>query len=419
MVSKEHHSVATAWRGSSVPARRTPIVASPSHAREVEEASGKQPAPSAHLGLRVLVVDDDPLISRVYSRSLQSWGCEVTLSTDGADGLEQIRAREFDAVLTDIAMPRMNGLELLRALRTQAPTLPVILATGTPSLDSAVEAVALGAERYLRKPVELSDLHDALASVARAMHAGEEATTREGAAFERALASLWLAVQPIARSDGSGALGYEALMRLDDPVLSNPGLMLAEAERLGRVVELGRFVRARAAEVVERLPEDQVLFVNLHPEELFDPEIVSPDAPLSQVPARIVLEITERAPLHEVDAARNRLSELRAMGFKIAIDDIGSGYSGLYSLVALEPDVVKIDMSLIRDIHKDVLKQQFVGFIASVFRAKGKNVVAEGVETVEERDMAITLGCDCLQGYLLGRPAPEFVEPAPIPPLDK
>jgi EAL domain-containing protein (putative c-di-GMP-specific phosphodiesterase class I) len=395
------------------------MVAAPPHAHQVEEAPGEALPPSTHLGLRVLVVDDDPLISRVYSRSLQSWGCEVTLSTDGAEGLEQIHAREFDAVLTDIAMPRMNGLELLRALRTQAPKLPVILATGTPSLDSAVEAVALGAERYLRKPVELSDLHEALASVARAMRAGQEATSREGAAFESALASLWLAVQPIARSDGSGALGFEALMRLDDPILSNPGLMLAEAERLHRIVELGRYVRARAAELVERLPEGAVLFVNLHPEELFDPEIIAPGAPLSAVASRIVLEITERAPLNEVESARKRLGELRDMGFKIAIDDLGSGYSGLYSLVSLEPDVVKIDMSLIRDIQADVLKQQFVGFIASVFRAKGKNVVAEGVETVEERDMAITLGCDCLQGYLLGRPAREFAEPAPIPPVNK
>ena len=101
------------------------------------------------------------------------------------------------------------------------------------------------------------------------------------------------------------------------------------------------------------------------------------------------------------------------MGYRIAIDDLGAGYAGLGSFALLEPDVVKIDMSLIRNIHTDPLKQHVVESVVDLSHSLGIRVVAEGIETLSELSVVREIGCDYGQGYGLGRPqagfdAPEF-----------
>ena len=99
------------------------------------------------------------------------------------------------------------------------------------------------------------------------------------------------------------------------------------------------------------------------------------------------------------------------MGFRIAIDDLGAGYAGLTSFATLEPEFVKLDMSLVRDVDKNPTKKKLVRSMTSLCRDLGMLVVAEGVETLAERDVLVEAGCDLLQGYLLakpGKPFPEF-----------
>jgi EAL domain-containing protein (putative c-di-GMP-specific phosphodiesterase class I) len=99
------------------------------------------------------------------------------------------------------------------------------------------------------------------------------------------------------------------------------------------------------------------------------------------------------------------------MVFRVAIDDLGAGYAGLTSFATLDPDFVKLDMSLVRDIHRNHTKERVVRSMAAVCRELGMLVVAEGVESPQERDLLVALGCDFLQGYLLakpGRPFPTF-----------
>ena len=98
-------------------------------------------------------------------------------------------------------------------------------------------------------------------------------------------------------------------------------------------------------------------------------------------------------------------SELRARGYRIAVDDLGAGYSGLNNLATLRPEFVKIDMSLIRDIHKDQRKLNLVQSLVDFANKANMLIVAEGVETEEEAAAATSAGCHMLQGYLLGRPA--------------
>src|SRR5262249_54327086 len=150
--------------------------------------------------------------------------------------------------------------------------------------------------------------------------------------------------------------GYEALLRSGEPSLPHPGAVLDAAERLDRLDQLGRKVRSSAPAPMMERPDAGCLFVNLHTYDLLDPALTSPDSPLAEIAHRVVLEITERASLQAIQDVRERVAVLRHMGFRIAIDDLGAGYAGLTSFAALEPEIVKLDMSLVRDVHRAPLK---------------------------------------------------------------
>jgi EAL domain-containing protein (putative c-di-GMP-specific phosphodiesterase class I) len=104
------------------------------------------------------------------------------------------------------------------------------------------------------------------------------------------------------------------------------------------------------------------------------------------------------------------VTALRELGFRVAVDDLGAGYSGLSSFAQLEPEVVKLDMSLVRDVNQSNTKQKLIRSMTAVCKDMGSLVVAEGVETIEERECLVELGCDLLQGYLLAKPGPPFPE---------
>ncbi|MFH1809105.1 MAG: EAL domain-containing protein [Pseudomonadota bacterium] len=214
--------------------------------------------------------------------------------------------------------------------------------------------------------------------------------------------------QPIVDARAMRILGYEALCRPDDGVFGNPLELLEVAERRGRIGDLGPVMRALAMVPLDRLPAPRLLFVNLHPLELSD-ELVTWAHTCPQR-ERIVLEITESAEIKEYDRVRDLIQRLRHLGFYIALDDLGAGYSGLNSLALLEPDFVKIDMRLVRDIDSNSRSARLIKHIIDYARGEGMRVVAEGIETVHERDVVLALGCDLIQGYLFARPAPPFCE---------
>jgi EAL domain-containing protein (putative c-di-GMP-specific phosphodiesterase class I) len=121
-----------------------------------------------------------------------------------------------------------------------------------------------------------------------------------------------------------------------------------------------------------------------------------------------VLEITERASIDSIQDLRQRVARLRETGYRIAIDDLGAGYAGLTSFALLEPEIVKIDMTLVRDVDRLEVKQRLIASITSLCTEMGILVVGEGVETQAERDTLIQLGCDLFQGYFIAKPGPAF-----------
>jgi EAL domain-containing protein (putative c-di-GMP-specific phosphodiesterase class I) len=383
--------------------------------------------PSTKRG-RILVVDDEEPLLRAIRRTLTGAGYEVSTASDGETAAQVLTDGAFDAVLSDIDMPRMTGVQLLQSVRQRDLDVPVVLMTGNPDLRTAVQAVAHGALQYLIKPVDTEELTTLMA---RAVRLNKMAKLKrhalvlvsEGgagiadrfaleASFERALDTLWMAYQPIVRVADRSLFGYEALLRSEEKALPHPGAVLDAAERLGRLDELGQKIRAAACVPIPNAPPDAVFFVNLHAHDLMDPTLLSSKSPLSAVAHRVVLEITERASLDHVKDVRATIATLRRNGFRIAIDDLGAGYAGLTSFATLEPDFVKLDMALVRDVDRNQTKEKLVKSMTTLCRELGITVVAEGVETREECAVLVQVGCDFLQGYLFakpGKPFPTFV----------
>jgi EAL domain-containing protein (putative c-di-GMP-specific phosphodiesterase class I) len=221
------------------------------------------------------------------------------------------------------------------------------------------------------------------------------------------MAGLWIAYHPIVKAGAREVFGHEALLRSNEPSLPHPGAVLDAAERLDRLNALGRSIRSKAATPYLEDAKGR-LFVNLHVTDLADPSLTDSEAPLTKVADRVVLEITERSSLDEVKDARNRVAELREMGFQIAVDDMGAGYAGLTSFALLEPDYVKLDMSLIRDVHLSATKQKVIRSMTDLCKDMGMKVVAEGIETRDELEALLEIGCDLFQGFLFAKPGPAF-----------
>lgn len=376
------------------------------------------PSPPPARG-RVLVVEDDRGLLEVYMDCLMDAGFDVAAASDAKGALHALEADSFDVVLSDIVMPGGSGVDLLRAVRERDLDVPVVLMTGDPSVETAVEAVELGVLHYLLKPVVGAELVRCVEHAARLRKL--TAVKREAfrylggadhlmgdragleAVFGRALASLFMAYQPIVRTRDGSVFGWEALLRTREPAVEGPLVFLDTAERLGRVRDLGRTIRAAVAGTASRT-RGVMFFVNLHPDDLLDEALFDPRSPLSGLAPEIVLEITERSPIEGVPDVRARVRRLRDLGFRVAVDDLGAGYAGLSSFASLEPDFVKLDRALIAGIDREPIKQKLVRSVVAVCREMTIGVVAEGIETTAERAAATDVGCDLMQGFLFRRP---------------
>ncbi len=374
----------------------------------------------------VLVVDDEEQLRKLAQRALTRAGLQVTTAAGGIEALALLRhGQRFDTIVSDLMMPGMDGMQLLREVRQLDLDVPLIFLTGRPSIETAMAAMEHGGYRYLAKPIEHERLikavkdaaaHHRLALLKRkaleVCEAGgwliEELEDLEGR-FDRALEKLWVAYQPIVLWPDKRVFGYEALLRSADEDLSSAGKLLDAAERLGRVQELGQRMREAIATSALDAPPDALLFANLHALDLTCDELYSVQSPLTALAERVVLEVTERAALHRVEHLRERIEKLRDLGFRIAVDDLGASHAGLSSFAQLGPDIVKLDISLVRNVDSSASKARLIkSMIALCTQELGMRVVCEGVESVAERDTLQSIGADLLQGYLFGMPCRGF-----------
>ena len=222
--------------------------------------------------------------------------------------------------------------------------------------------------------------------------------------------------QPIVDVQAGAVIAYEALCRGTMQDFRFPDLIFKTAERCDRVWDLGKVLRDVAARATASLHESskggRMMFLNVHPRDLNDPSFIqqTTDGPLVEFASEIVLELTERAAVDDYKSLKKLFGTLRAHGYRVAIDDLGSGYAGLTALAELEPEFIKFDMGLVRDLHLNPTKQQLIERMVGFARDMQATTISEGVECAEERAALLNCGSNVMQGYFFARPAPSFVE---------
>ena len=216
--------------------------------------------------------------------------------------------------------------------------------------------------------------------------------------------------QPIVSLSERRILGYEALTRgPSNSSLHAPISLFSVARNAGRLSELELCARKNALRCFHDQQLDNKLFLNVSPESLLEASH-QPGRTLRLLqefgisPERVVIELTEQAPIEDFALLDTALHHYRAMGFSIALDDLGAGYSSLRLWSELRPDYVKIDRHFIDGIHQDAVKREFVDSILKMAKASRAQVIAEGIELAEELATLIEMGVDLVQGYLLCRP---------------
>ncbi len=382
---------------------------------------GEAPAPVVHLSqgaTKVLVVDEDESRLGVYRDALcQSF--EVAVATTVGHALSACRRERFDVIVADEKVGGDRGITFLtKSLDLTPSAVRVLLVEAEDGFVSLLGANHGRVDHFLLRsdgPAHLDAvIQDGMTRRELALHEllantdlGTPATDRVSAAALDTLIethAFHMAYQPIVDVATREIEAYEALCRPHLDEFPHPGVLFDVALQQGMTWPLGDAVREMIADDLEKI--DTKLFVNLHPAELANPQLLS-GHPFSKKEAEnIVYEITERSSIADLTTFQDHVATLRRFGYEFAIDDLGAGYASLNSVAQVEPEYIKVDMALIRDIDKSERKQSLVRSLASFANSANIRIIAEGVETEAEAETSREVGCHLLQGYLLGKPKP-------------
>ena len=240
----------------------------------------------------------------------------------------------------------------------------------------------------------------------------QESLTARRRELRRILQSrdILIRYQPIVRLGDGSVFGYEALScGPDGDVFQNPEMLFSFAEKTDQIVDLERLCRTESVRGSVRLPRGHKLFLNCSAHGIGDVEglstqLVAHAQAVGLAPSDVVLEITERVAVTAWNDFRKRIDDLREMGFGVAIDDMGAGYSSLHSVAEVQPDFLKFDIALVRDIHLSPIKRGLLESLVLLAERIEAQVIAEGVEKEEEfetlREMNVPFG----QGFLFSPP---------------
>lgn len=238
---------------------------------------------------------------------------------------------------------------------------------------------------------------------------------------------LRLAFQPVVSATNGMVVSAEALIRWHDPVrgVQMPESFIAVAERTGLILPIGDWVVSEACRALQTLRSKGLFIpiaVNVASQQVETDHIIDSIRKWTSVydvpPQALHVEITESGIIRDVDHAVNVMKKLRSIGVRIALDDFGTGYSSLSYLKSLPLDAMKIDRSLVRELHSE-RDRQIMTSVLQLAKATQLYVIAEGVETAEQADILRSLGCEGLQGFYFSEPlyAAEFHHFVSVPSL--
>lgn len=381
--------------------------------------------------IRLMLADDEAPILEAMSE-LVSADPHIDLvgtARDAGEAIDLAELHEPDVALLDVRMPGGGGSRAAREIRRRSPETRIVALSASTDPRTVVSMVRAGAVGYVGKDQSADDvlraIHrsaygratisvDRLGEVAErlAEHQARDAgrvSKRAEVSLERIQAAirgdvLDAVFQPIVDLSDGRVVGVEALTRFISRPRRSPETWFVAASDHGLLSELELAAASRALDHVERVPDGVYLSVNVSAETLCTPRLLQI---LRVVPAhRVVLELTERSPIVDHEAAAGCLADLRALGSRLAIDDVGKGFSGLGHVVEFSPDLLKFDRSLVSDVDSDDAKSALVARLTSFADERGIEVVAEGIETEAELDALRALGVRTGQGFFLGRPGP-------------
>jgi EAL domain-containing protein (putative c-di-GMP-specific phosphodiesterase class I)/AmiR/NasT family two-component response regulator len=381
---------------------------------------------NAHV--RVLLADDEPALRDALSTLLaQEPSLALVGAAADADEAVSLAQREQpDVALVDVSMPAGGGPRAAREIVRSSPRTRVIALSAFEDRATVLEMLRAGAVGYLVKGAAGDEIVDSIHRVAngRASVSADvvddivlelssqlrreeielQRIRTRAAEIQRFVAGEGLAihVQPIVDLASRESVGFEALARFRSLPPRPPNEWFAEAAalELGTQLELATIQRAIA--LLPRLPVTAYLSLNASHRTVRSPELIDL---LSGSAGRLVVEITEHEPVDDYDELADSLRPLRALGVKIAIDDAGAGYASLRHTLALAPDIVKVDISLVRSIDLDRGRRALASALISFADEMDMTIVAEGIETAAELETLRELGVRFGQGYHLAEPA--------------
>ncbi|GAB6113601.1 GGDEF domain-containing protein [Desulfomicrobium salsuginis] len=361
--------------------------------------------------------------------------CRELYGTHVTEEIENLLVTALDAYAQ--ANPALNARHALRIGSGEALLLRNLCPLGEDRLMDQAFSLKMSLQAALRKhtisslgrefdiEVGFSVLHESpLTDKERALHEaiGDARRMTQGAVNLEAikLSSVFRSIvrngqihvlfQPIYDFKKGTVLAWEALSRGPrGSEFESPALLFDFAEQTGQLFVLEQTCRAKAIETVGALAPGQRLFLNIHPRAVVDPTF-APGRTLELIqayglePENIVFEITERHSIKDFSSFHKTLDHYRSQGFKVAVDDAGTGYSGLSTIAALQPDYIKVDMSLVRDIDKDPVRRALMETMVTLAGRIGSEIIAEGIETKGEAGALIEIGVHYGQGYFLSRP---------------
>lgn len=385
------------------------------------------------LPVRVLVADDDPQIRSAVADVIAAAGGMIVVATaSDADGAIAAAVRDTpDVAVLDVKMPGGGGPRAAREIAARAPGTRVVALSAHDDRDAVAAMIRAGALGYVIKGAPIEEIVETVARAARglaslsgdvaasvAIELEEQLGARERQAEQRQArveevraalrpGAIRPVFQPIVDLGTGHAVGFEALSRFDLEPHQPPDAWFRAAAEVGLLEELEIAAIRVATARFGDLPRGTYLSLNLSPSSILADGLASTLVGIA--PEWIVLEITEHAAVPDYDALRTALAPIRLRGGRLAVDDAGAGFASLRHILRLEPSIIKLDLSITRDVDTDRARRALAAALVSFAKEMGMTLIAEGIETFAELEALRVLGVRHGQGYFLGRPAPDPV----------
>jgi len=377
----------------------------------------------------VLVADDEPALRGALAELFahEEHVLLVGAAADADEAIELAARERPDVALVDVKMPAGGGPRAAREIARLSPATRVIALSAFEDRPTVLEMLRAGAVGYLVKGTPADEI---LSSIHRVAEGGTSLSAEVVGGIVHELSSqlrrdeiervaeesrrdeirrflagegLTMAYQPIVDLETRAVVGLEALARFRSIPLRPPDEWFAEAVALELGIQLELVAIRQSLAALDHIPDGIYLSVNCSHRAACSPDMVKT---LEAVADRVVVEITEHEPVDDYDALLTSLGTLRAMGVRLAIDDAGAGYASLRHTLQLSPDIVKVDISLTRQIDADRGRRALASALISFADEMGMTIVAEGIETEPELRTLRELGVRYGQGYFLAEPGP-------------